>query len=884
MAQLDNASAYWRVAEYAAYDGEIPEGGAGNGATLEGAARFLPCYDGVPYLHLPDGAHVTGTIGTALNGATDEIEVRMLARYRTYSSGSQRVLWHVSEGGSNIIQADVRTGETDSQGDQLFRMRTRFSTDGTYYWASPRVIGYFMRGEDAYQPWIGPWWISVLHDPANTAHVISTSHDDSVWYDRGNSTTGTSGNRYNFGSGAQVRIGSVYNAAASTGILGGVDVYKLQFLVAGSLVFEWDFTDIATANAARTQITDTVGSVVGTIAGSGTGYQPVWVTEPVVQLASGTGYLGVSDTPSGDLYVSYREPGDTAWTTELASSMSYDAVVLGGGTPSTYAPAGTLVRGAAVMDAAASTQLVVADASHAHTADGTALTQAHTLVVADAIHAHAADSPALTQASTLTVADADHAHSADAPTLSTASALTVADASHAHTADSPALTQASALVVADALHSHSADATSLSQAHSLAVADALHAHAAEAPTLSEASQLVVADASHAHAADAVALVQASALAVADAAHAHTAETPALTQAGALTVADTTHAVTSDNLDLSLSSFLEVQDGAHAHSADAPSLTEAATLTVQDASHAVASDAVALTQANALVVADATHAHQADNLTISGAGVLTVQEATHAHSADAPALTQASTVTVSDAAHAHTAEAPTLSVSVELTVADAIHAHEADNVTLASGVLLTVADGSHAHSADGLTLTQAAQLVVQSALHQHRADNIVYEPPVVLDVDDSNHAHTADNVLMVVICGALGASSSFAGPGIGFLRDHAARVWRLVETTGDYLETQATWEIVYPCVLCTFQRRNTVLSNQEPGVRPVGDRRIYLNTGPVLRDRDVFEFTAGPEIAQEADAVRLEVESIAHPRGHHIEVRAVEFKGELPNDS
>ena len=161
----------------------------------------------------------------------------------------------------------------------------------------------------------------------------------------------TSGNRYTFGTSAQIRIGSVYNAAASTGTLGGVDVYKLQVLVGGSLAFEWDFTDISTADSTRTQVTDTVGSIVGTISSSGSSYQPIWVTEPVVQLASGTGYLGVSDTPTGDLYVSYRELGDTAWTTELASAMSFDAVVLGGGTPSTYAPTGTQVRGFATTAA-----------------------------------------------------------------------------------------------------------------------------------------------------------------------------------------------------------------------------------------------------------------------------------------------------------------------------------------------------------------------------------------------------------------------------------------------------------------------------------------------------------------------------------------------------
>lgn len=127
-------------------------------------------------------------------------------------------------------------------------------------------------------------------------------------------------------------------------------------------------------------------------------------------------------------------------------------------------------------------------------------------------------------------------------------------------------------------------------------------------------------------------------------------------------------------------------------------------------------------------------------------------------------------------------------------------------------------------------------------------------------------------------------TSYRRRGLGRLLDHRCNIWRLVETRGAYQETVATHDQVYVSVPCTFQRRNTVIANQEPGTRPVGDRRVYLDPGPVLRDRDVVEIVSGPAICLDEDAVLLEVESIAGPRGHHIELRCVEWKGTLPEVS
>ena len=118
----------------------------------------------------------------------------------------------------------------------------------------------------------------------------------------------------------------------------------------------------------------------------------------------------------------------------------------------------------------------------------------------------------------------------------------------------------------------------------------------------------------------------------------------------------------------------------------------------------------------------------------------------------------------------------------------------------------------------------------------------------------------------------------------FLLDHRCRVWRLTETLGDYRETVTAREEVYSGVPCFFRRRDTVLANQEPGVRPFGDRMVYTRTDYVFRDRDVLEITSGPEVDASSDALLLEVESVAVPRGHHVELRCVEYEGTVPEAS
>jgi hypothetical protein len=240
--------------------------------------------------------------------------------------------------------------------------------------------------------------------------------------------------------------------------------------------------------------------------------------------------------------------------------------------------------------------LVVADATHAHTTDGIALVQANILALADTAHSHVTDGIALTQANTLALADTVHAHTTDGIALAQAHVLALADTLHAHTTDGIALTQANTLALADALHSHTTDGITLVQANILAVQDTVHAHTTDGIVLSTAINLVVADTLHSHLADNIALLQANVLSVSDALHGHTTDGITLTQAH----------------------VLAIQDALHGHLADAILLDVGGiTLSVADTLHAHTTDGIALTQANVLVVSDALHAHLADVIALAG---------------------------------------------------------------------------------------------------------------------------------------------------------------------------------------------------------------------------------------------------------------------------
>ena len=113
--------------------------------------------------------------------------------------------------------------------------------------------------------------------------------------------------------------------------------------------------------------------------------------------------------------------------------------------------------------------------------------------------------------------------------------------------------------------------------------------------------------------------------------------------------------------------------------------------------------------------------------------------------------------------------------------------------------------------------------------------------------------------------------------ISHLFDHEAVVWRKAETLNASGVTHKDFSLLYGPLGCKANRKAAVVANAGPGIVDAGQRVFYLEVGPVILKRDLFELTSGPD----APAI-LEVENVTIPRGHHIEVRCSEYHGPLPD--
>lgn len=165
-----------------------------------------------------------------------------------------------------------------------------------------------------------------------------------------------------------------------------------------------------------------------------------------------------------------------------------------------------------------STDLIVAGATHAHTAGSPALVQNSDLIVASATQQQTSGNVALTQVHALSVDGSTQQQTSETVSLTGESSLAVADASQAQTADIPSLTQVHSLAVEGATQSLISDIVVLTAGGSLAVQDALHAQIASSVALTQQHTLTVADVLQAQMSGLVDLEQEHQLLVAGALH------------------------------------------------------------------------------------------------------------------------------------------------------------------------------------------------------------------------------------------------------------------------------------------------------------------------------------------------------------------------------
>ena len=384
--------------------------------------------------------------------------------------------------------------------------------------------------------------------------------------------------------------------------------------------------------------------------------------------------------------------------------------------------------------AESSTDLVVSDATHAHTADNLFLaTDATNLVVVDSTHAHTADNIVLAVGHHLVVADSTHAHAVDTLNLRQILTLAIEDSTHAHSADALSLTQIHILVASDSTHAHVADALALTQTHVLATSDSAHSHLADAPVLTQTHRIVIADSTHALSSDNVTLTTEGTnnLVTSDSIHSHSADAITLTQIHVLSIADSTHAHTADNVTLQTSGInnLVIADALHAHTADA----------------------LTLTQIHVLGISGATNNHLADSVVLATSGInnLVISDAIHSHAADVLALSQVHIISVSDSTHSHASDNATLVTegTNNLVIADALHSHFADSFALTQNHVVAISGAIHAHYAESVSLSAFAYLYSNDTLHSLLSDSISLSQIHILSISDSTHSLTSDNVII-----------------------------------------------------------------------------------------------------------------------------------------
>lgn len=321
---------------------------------------------------------------------------------------------------------------------------------------------------------------------------------------------------------------------------------------------------------------------------------------PVLNQAALTGNVTIAGVGSADTTTTpptgWTERGDTNFATPTVALQTSTRDSGFTGTTITFgaAQSTTFASYAVELDTTAPpVDLVIANATHSHTAGNVALTQAHSLTVANASHGQTAQNLALTENANLAIANGAHGHTAEQLTLAVSTNLVIQNGTHSHTAENAALTQV----------------------HQLAVQNASHGQVADQPTLTQVHSLAINNASHGHTSSNLALTQNHVLGIQNASHSHSAENVSLGVAGSLSIQDATHGHTAQNVSLTTEAQLTIHSATHTHSAENLELASFATLAIQSALHSHNADGLQLAQLHALAVANASHAHTAGNVTI-----------------------------------------------------------------------------------------------------------------------------------------------------------------------------------------------------------------------------------------------------------------------------
>ncbi len=121
----------------------------------------------------------------------------------------------------------------------------------------------------------------------------------------------------------------------------------------------------------------------------------------------------------------------------------------------------------------------------------------------------------------------------------------------------------------------------------------------------------------------------------------------------------------------------------------------------------------------------------------------------------------------------------------------------------------------------------------------------------------------------------------AAPRIDRLFDHKVLVWRPTATHANRLGAQTrTHTQVGTLQGAAVNRESAPMADQGVGMVPTGRRRLYMRPDANVQERDVVQIVDGPDAGGtwEVD------QPPTRPRGHHTQVDAIAWNGQLPETS
>jgi hypothetical protein len=120
----------------------------------------------------------------------------------------------------------------------------------------------------------------------------------------------------------------------------------------------------------------------------------------------------------------------------------------------------------------------------------------------------------------------------------------------------------------------------------------------------------------------------------------------------------------------------------------------------------------------------------------------------------------------------------------------------------------------------------------------------------------------------------------APPRIDRLFDHQVRIWRPTASIANRIGAEERTYQPVGVAGAVVNRNVSPMSDQGVGMVPTGRRRLYMRPDADVLERDVVQVIDGPDAGESWEVDQPP----SRPRGHHTQVDAIAWNGQLPEVS